>query len=423
MLRQLSNRFPAYPSQFWLLFWGLLLSASGASMIWPFLMIYVSKRLDLPLAQVATLMTINAVSSVAASFVAGFIADRLGRKGVMLVSLFAESGLFIALAWAETYPQFAVLMALRGFANPLYRVGADAMLADLIPQEQRAEAYSLIRMINNAGIAIGPIAGGMLAAQSYNLAFYVAAAGMALYGLLLTFFARETLARDWKRHEEKIPSSLRWAYVQVLTDLRFMPFISLVMFGWVTATLMWIIMPKYAYDNFGITENVYGPIPATNALMVVFLQMFVTMFTRRHRPLSMIALGMFLYALANGLVALSSGFWGFWLAMVVMTLGELVIVPTASTHTANIAPADMRGRYMSIFGLTWSFGQGVGPVLGGLLNDHFGPRAIWVGGMLIGLVSAFGLFLLSRRADAPHTASRRDALPSFTANPREPEGR
>lgn len=408
MLRQLSNRFPRYPRQYWLLFWGLLLSASGASMIWPFLMIYLSNRLGLPLAQVGVLMTINAVSSVASSFLAGFLADRLGRKGVMLVSLFAEAGLFVALAWAETYAAFAALMALRGFANPLYRVGADAMLADLIPPEERAEAYSLIRMINNAGIAIGPILGGMLAAQSYTLAFYAAATGMALYALLLTFFARETLARDWPRGEEPLASRLRYAYLPVLTDRRFMPFISLVMFGWVTATLMWIIMPKYACDHFGITENVYGPIPTTNALMVVFLQVFVTQFTRRHPPLAMISLGMFLYALANGLVALSGGFWGFWFAMVVMTLGELVIVPTASTHTANLAPPDMRGRYMSIFGLTWSFGQGVGPVLGGLLNDNFGPRAIWLGGMTIGLLSAFGLFLLARRASAPHPLAAPD---------------
>ncbi len=399
MLRQLSNRIPPYPRQYWLMFWGLLLSTSGASMIWPFLMIYVSKRLDLPLAQVATLMTINAMSSVIASFLAGSVADRLGRKGVMLISLFADALLFLLLAGAETYLAFALLMALRGFANPLYRVGADAMLADLIPQEQRTEAYSLIRMINNAGVAIGPIAGGMLAAQSYNLAFYAAATGMTLYALLLTFFARETLVRSEPKAEK--PTRERFGgYDKVLRDMRFTPAIGLIMFGWVTATLMWIIMPKYAYDNFGITENVYGPIPTTNALMVVFVQLFVTNFTRKHPPLSMMALGMLLYALANGMVALSGGFWGFWVSMVVMTLGELVIVPTSSTYVANIAPAAMRGRYMSIYGLTWAFGQGLGPVLGGLLNDNFGPRSIWVGGMTIGLVSALGLFLLAWRAVA-----------------------
>ncbi len=401
MIQRLQATYLKYPRQYWLMFWGLLLSTSGASMIWPFLMIYVSNKLALPLTQVATLMTINAASSVISSFLAGSIADKIGRKGVMLISLFADALLFIFLAGASTYPVFAVLMALRGFANPLYRVGADAMLADLIPQEQRTEAYSLIRMINNAGISIGPIAGGLLAAQSYSLAFYAAATGMALYGTLLALFARETLVRAHHPAAEKPQPERFGGYDKVLRDLRFTPVIGLMMFGWITATLMWIIMPKYAYDNFGITENVYGPIPTTNALIVVFLQLFITNITRQYKPLSMMALGMLLYALANGMVAFSTSFWGFWFCMVVMSFGELVIVPTSSTYVANIAPADMRGRYMSIYGLTWSFGQGVGPVLGGLLNDNFGPQAIWIGGMLIGLVSTLGLFLLAQRAQ-PH---------------------
>ena len=48
-----------FPRQFWLLFWGMLISTIGGSMIWPFLMIYVSERLNLPLTT-ASLMTINA---------------------------------------------------------------------------------------------------------------------------------------------------------------------------------------------------------------------------------------------------------------------------------------------------------------------------------------------------------------------------
>lgn len=400
MFRKISFTFGQYPKQYWLMFWGLLFSASGASMIWPFLMIYVSKKLALPLTQVATLMTINAISSVISSFLAGSAADKFGRKGVMLLSLFADALLFALLARAETYLTFAILMALRGFANPLYRVGADAMLADLIPPEDRSEAYSLIRMINNAGIAIGPIAGGLLAARSYSLAFYAAATGMTLYALLLTFFAKETLIRHPQKAETRQPELLG-GYDKVLRDPRFAPAISLMMFGWVTASLMWIIMPKYAYDNFHIPENIYGPIPTTNALMVVFIQLWVTRQTRRYKPMSMMALGMTLYAIANGIVALSGGFLGFWISMVVMSLGELVIVPTSSTYVANIAPAEMRGRYMSIYGLTWAFGQGVGPVLGGLLNDNFGPRSIWVGGMIMGLISACGLFLISRQPADP----------------------
>ena len=69
------------------------------------------------------------------------------------------------------------------------------MLADLVPAEQRTDAYAMMRLSANAGIAIGPIIGGVIAATSYYLAFYMAALGMTTYSLLLAIFAHETLPR------------------------------------------------------------------------------------------------------------------------------------------------------------------------------------------------------------------------------------
>jgi MFS family permease len=107
------------------------------------------------------------------------------------------------------------------------------------------------------------------------------------------------------------------------------------------------------------------------------------------------------YALGVGSVAFGQGFWWFWTSMVVMTVGELIIMPTATTHVANLAPVDMRGRYMSIFGLTWGIAAAVGPILGGFLNDNFGPHTIWYGGLAAGLLSALAFFLLYRRMPQP----------------------
>ena len=146
------------------MFWGMLISTIGASMIWPFLMIYVSERLHLPLTAVASLMTLNAAMGLVSSFVAGPLIDRFGRKWVMVVSLAGKwPGDYLLMSQAATLPEFALLMALAGAFNPLYRVGADAMMADLIPSEQRADAYSLLRMSNNLGVALGPAIGGFIA--------------------------------------------------------------------------------------------------------------------------------------------------------------------------------------------------------------------------------------------------------------------
>jgi MFS family permease len=131
--------------------------------------------------------------------------------------------------------------------------------------------------------------------------------------------------------------------------------------------------------------------------MVVFLQIFVTRITKRYRPLPVMMVGAIFYALGVGSVALGHSFVGFWISIVIMTIGELVLMPTSSTYVAGLAPPDMRGRYMSVAGLTWSAAAGVGPLLGGYLNDNIAPAATWYGGFLIGIMGILGFLILSRR--------------------------
>lgn len=397
MLNRFRHAQAEYPRQFWLLFWGLLISTTGSSMIWPFLMIYVSEKLSLPLATVASLLTLNAVMGLASSFIVGPVTDRVGRKWVMIVSLAMNGIINIFMSRAANLPTFAVLMALTGAFNPLYRVGADAMMADLIPPEKRIDAYSLLRLSNNLGVSLGPAIGGFIAGASYTAAFYCAAAGMLTYSFLLTLMAVETLPKEVARLARQKVESLA-GYGTALRDTRFMPFVGAFTLTQVASAMVWTLLSVYTKVNYHLPEALYGFIPTTNALMVVFFQIAVTQVSKRHPPFRALAVGSLLYAVGVGSVILGRGFWGFWVSMVVITLGELVMVPTASTMAANLAPADMRGRYMSIYGLTWSVASGIGPVLGGFLNDTIAPVSIWYGGLLIGLASTLSFLLISRRS-------------------------
>ncbi len=384
-----------YPRQFWLLFWGMLISATGSSMIWPFLMIYVGDRLNLPLSSITFLTAVNAVAGLSSFFV-GPLVDRLGRKWVMAISLAMNGIGYILMSQAHTLGQFAALMALQGAFNPLYRMGSDAMIADLIPPEKRTDAYGLLRMVHNAGIALGPSMGGLIASQSYTLAFILAAASLLTYSAIVTFFCAETLVP----HPDQAarPKEVLGGYDRVFSDSRFVSFVGAMVLNSVASTIMWVLLSVHAVKNYGLTESMYGLIPTTNALMVVLLQIPITRITRRYKVLPVLMVGATLYALGVGSVALGNGFWAFWLSMVIMSLGELVLMPTASTYTASLAPADMRGRYMSVYGLTWSAGYAIGPSLGGFLNDRLGPQFIWLGGGTVGLMAAAIFALKARRA-------------------------
>ncbi|HEX9115902.1 MAG TPA: MFS transporter, partial [Anaerolineae bacterium] len=336
---------------------------------------------------------------------------------VMVVSLATNALCYLLMSQASTFGQFAVLMTLNGAVNPLYRVGTDAMMADLIRPEKRLDAYALLRLSNNIGVAVGPAVGGLLAATSYHLALYGGATGLAIYSVLITLFAVETLpGRGLRRAAEDDGPAPRAAwrgrggerfggYGSILTDRPYMAFVVAFILTQACTALIWVLMAVYAKRNYGVPESQYGLIATTNALMVVFFQLAVTRVTRRFPPLRVLALGAAIYAAAVAGVALATGFWGFWAVMIVMTVGELILAPTSSTYAANRAPADKRGRYMSIYGLTWGIAAGLAPVAGGALNDNLGPRSTWFGGGLVGLTGVILFLFQSARSQAAPAAS------------------
>lgn len=400
MIARLRRTRNEYPGQFWLMAFGMLIGTMGSSMIWPFLMIYVSEKLNVGLAVVTSLMTINAAMNLLFSFIAGPVADKLGRKWVMVISLAGNGLCYILMSAATTLPQFALLMGLRGAFIPLYRVGSDAMMADMVPPEKRVDGYSILRMSNNLGVALGPAIGGFVTSESYTLAFYIAAFGLMTYSLLMAFKAHETLQKDVNINGVKERFG---GYGMIFKDKTFINFNLVFSMTMITASMVWVLLAVYGKQNYGISERMYGFIPTTNAIMVVAIQIFVTRITKRHSPLMMVALGAVFYSTASLMIALGGSFWAFWLAMVVMTIGELIMMPTATTYSANLAPPDKRGRYMSIHGMTSGLANGIGPLLGGTLNDSISPHATWYAGSIIALSSVV-LFLLqaARKRKSDH---------------------
>lgn len=391
MFTKLHNTYARYPGQFWLILAGMLLTETGSSLIWPFMTIYLRSTLEIPLVVVASLITITSITTLASSFITGPIADYFGRKVMMVIGLFMVSSLFIAMAFTESLAGWIVIMFLRGLFIPVYRVGADAMVVDLTKPENRQEAYSLVRMVGNAGIAIGPAIGGFLVSRSYDISFFAAATAFLIFSLLILVFAHETIPQKAAIDSVAPPNR---GMGPILRDR---PFIALM--GSYTLTVMgssvlMMLLAVYAKENYSIPESQYGFIMATNAMMVVLFQYPVTMITKRFPALPVLAVGAVFYTLGIGSVASGSTFIAFWTCMVIMTVGELIMSPTLTTLVANIAPPDMRGRYMSIYGLTWGVGVGIGPVIAGLTSDYFFTAAMWYVGAIFALLSVAGFLIL-----------------------------
>ncbi len=218
------------------------------------------------------------------------------------------------------------------------------MVADLIEPAQRASAYALLRLIANLGVAVGPAIGGFIVSASYTLAFILGGLAQILFAVLGLWRARET---GPSTPGDPRPFLRGEGYEIVLRDRLFLAFCGLYTLAGMAYALMMVLLPVYVKENFRVPERLYGFIMTTNAAVAVRLQYGITRLASRFPALPVLAVGSLFYALGVGSVALGRSFPAFLFSMVLLTLGELLMIPTATTLTANLAPPTARGRYMA----------------------------------------------------------------------------
>lgn len=384
-----------YTAQFWVIFWGQMISVAGMSLTWPFLTIYMRETLGLSLSVITALISLESFMTILATIIVGPYMDRYGRKPVMVVSLLVNAVSFLVMTQASTLLAFALLMAVRGLFTPLFRVGTNTMVTDLTPEDQRFEAFSLTRTSANIGFAVGPAVGGFIAAASFQLSLTLSGIILGILTVVTMLMLKETLPRDEDPSRpamQKLPG-----YAQILKDRTFLTFLIADVFVMIALINMFNLLPVYAKENFGMPESQYGFIMTINAVMAATLQFPVTRITKRKPEFVVLMVGALFYAAGLGSVALGSRFIHFAGSMVIMTCGELILMPTAMSVVARIAPQALRGRYMSLYSLTMGVARGVGPFIGGVLNDQIAPVAIWYGAMLMGLLSAGMFYGMMRR--------------------------
>jgi MFS family permease len=389
-----------YPSQIWLLFWGTLTGSAGMSLIWPYLTITIRERTDIPLTEITLLFVLQSAAAFLATTLLGPIMDRFGRKRPMLVGLLANGLVLAAMSQAVTLAHWAVLLALFGMVSMMFRIGSYSMVADLVESDQRASVYALLRMGDNLGIVIGPTMGGLLAVVSYTLSYLIAASTQIVLLFFVSVMIHETLTG---RESESPAARSSGGYGALLHDRAFMSMWAFYILVQVANSMVFMLLGLYVKENFQIVEARFGLIVGANAVMVVAFQYGVTRRASRFAALRVMTVGALFYAGGLGIYALSHGFAGFMIGMVVMTWGELMLVPTATAYSANIAPPHMRARYMGAFSLSFRIGAGIGPVVGGLLNDHIAPVATWYGGLISCLIAAAGFAFLARRRSPVRT--------------------
>lgn len=392
-----------YDQLIWLRVLGTVLSTVGGFMIRPFLALYLYDRLGENLLIAALIVGLQPLTGLVAGIYAGGIADRYGRKPIMVAGLMLEAAAIFGYAFADSLTTFAALTVVGGIGGALFFPAANAQITDVVPEKIRHEVFALMHTALNVGAACGPLAGVVIYRINPSIAFITCSILFLLYSLLILFKIPETLPKEQRvrfgtPQADRPPAPARFR----LSDHRLLLGMTLAMLPF---TLLYsqveTILPQHLKSHFDDYLTTFATLLTINGILVVCTQLLIARYADRF-PVRRVVLLAYLFLTGTAIgYGWSTSFAWLLFAEVLFTLGEMLNGPQINKVVSIMAPADQRGRYFAIFNSAWPMTGTFAPAVGAFAFGSIGG-AYWftiVAGLLF--VAGFAQHRLISRAMHP----------------------
>jgi MFS family permease len=374
------------PRAAWLLYLGTFINRFGSFVI-PFLTIYAGDHFralgyskEQATAAAAWTLTAYGLGHFIAAVAGGYLADKIGRRKTIALSMFTSAASMLMLSQAESLFAIMALTGLTGMTTELYRPASTALLADVVTPEQRITAFAALRWALNAGFAFGPATAGFLAGYSFKWLFIGDAITSILFGLVAWFL----LPHGVRASGESASWSTAWRVMR--GDRRFHK----LLFAQFAIALIFLQMSStfsLHVTSWGISKETYGLLMSLNGVLIILFELPLTMRTKRLPQRATMAVGYLLIGFGFMLNAWALKLPMMVLVVVIFTIGEMIAMPLASAFIVGGVPPDMRGRYMGVYGLIWALALTIGPDTG--VRLHAGsPLLLWGACGVLGVIAA-----------------------------------
>ncbi|MFF0267355.1 MDR family MFS transporter [Kribbella sp. NPDC004536] len=381
------TRTTALPRAFWALWVCQLVNRLG-SFVQPFLVLYLTHDRHLTAGTAGAVAAAVGAGTVTAQLAGGFLSDRVGRRLTMLICFFGTAAALVLLGSARDMALIWVCAFLVGLLGDLFRPAVQATVADLLDPTERVRAYGLLFWAINLGFSVSTVAAGVLASFGYGLLFWVNAATSVIAGLVI-----------WSMVPESRPApednSVRRSLLPVVIRDHVFLLMILIQIGYATIYMQGYSTLPLAMSDDGLSSRTYGLVIALNGVVIVLIQPFLGKWmVTLDRP-KLLAASMLVVGLGFGLGAVVHSWWGYGLSVVVWTIGEIGFAAVIGAVFADLAPVDLRGRYMGLSGMAFGVGTVVGPLAGTNALEHLGPTVTWLGCAVLGVAIFIGQYSLA----------------------------
>lgn len=401
MINKLRTTFNEYPRQFWLLSTAVLIDGMGGWLIYPFFALYITDKLQVTLVQVGLIYFIFALTGLIGNTVGGALADRGGRKRMVIIGLILSAVTSLIIVLAPTYYWQLVAAAVGGFFSRIGQPAWHAMIADTLPEDLYADGFGIVRIIDNISAMVAPAIGGLLASMSYILLFSLDILSSTIAAVFVARYLQESRSKlkIEKTTTQSFGTVLR-GYLVALKDFKLAAVTVLTVLIGLSRFQIFFALPVFMRDVHTFEPQVYGGLMSLAGAMVILFQFSLTRNLKRYSTISQLAVGSFLFAVGFGLIGIISSIPQFILMIVLVTFAGMIYFPVQQSLPALIAPEEMRGRYIAVGMQALSLPPLLGPSLAGALMDNTSPTYLWYAAAFLCLVGAFGYLAIGSRFSA-----------------------
>ncbi|MEA1855161.1 MFS transporter [Cytobacillus sp. FSL W7-1323] len=368
------------PRALWLLVIGMAVNVTGSSFLWPLNTIYMHEVLGKSLSIAGIVLMINSAATVIGNLVGGVLFDKLGGYRSILLGIVISLSSLIIMVFKHGWPEYIVLLTILGFGSGIVFPSMYA-LAGSVWKEGGRKAFNAMYVATNLGVALGAAMAGYIASFSFN---YIFIANCLMY--ILFFLIAITSYRKMEVKSVSQPNEIKTA--QKFRGNPKLNALFVLLIGYLLCCIgyvQWQSTISAYTQQIGISLKQYSMLWTINGAMIVLAQPLISLLVKRIKSLKVqIIIGIFIFAISFAVVGNAVAFSGFVTAMIILTIGEMLVWPAVPTIANDLAPKGKEGFYQGIVNSVSTGGRMIGPLLGGVLVDVYGVKMLF--GILMALL-------------------------------------
>ncbi|KKI88841.1 multidrug MFS transporter [Bacillus sp. SA1-12] len=382
------------PRALWLLVIGMMINVMGASFLWPLNTIYIHEHLGKSLTVAGVVLMLNSAAGVIGNLIGGVLFDRIGGFKSIMTGIIITLVAVVTLMFFHGWPVYIYLLILMGFGSGIVFPATYALAGTVWPEGGR-KAFNSIYVAQNVGVAAGASLGGIVASISFQ---YIFLANAALYAVffLIAFFGYRNI-----KGVHVNQTSILEQKASVKDPQKFTALVTLCigyLLCWV-GYVQWSTTISSHTQTLNIPLNQYSLLWTVNGLLIVCAQPIISQFVKHvAKTIKQQMLTGYLIFIVSFLVAANAEhFIGFLIAMIILTIGEMLVWPAVPTIADSLAPKGRQGFYQGVVNSTATGGKMVGPLLGGFIADYYNINFLFMVIISLLIIGIFTTILYDKK--------------------------